>query len=108
MKLGGEAVAEVLRRLPASRWLAWTFDLRLFGFRPFQAVLNLSYAVLADVRPLLGCESCGTPSVWLRPFVWLVKRAKVLFGARRAAGLTPHFASLSPAVLARGRSDRRG
>ena len=104
MKLGGEAVAEVLRRLPATRWFARTFEIGLFGFRPFQALLNLSYAILADVRPLLGCESCGTPNVWLRPFVWLLKRAKALFGAPRANSLTAHFASLSPAVLGQRRS----
>jgi predicted DCC family thiol-disulfide oxidoreductase YuxK len=98
MKLGGEAVAEVLRRLPATRWFARTFELSVFGFRPFQAVLNLSYALLADVRPLFGCESCGTPSVWLRPFFWLIKRVEAVFGGSRARGLTTHFASLALAV----------
>ena len=92
MKLGGEAVAEVLRRLPATRWFASSFALGIFGFRPFQALLNLSYAVLADMRPLLGCESCGTPSVWLRPFVWTIKHAKAWFGAPRDPTLSPHFA----------------
>jgi hypothetical protein len=106
MKLGGEAVAEVLRRLPATRWFAWTFEVSLFGFRPFQAVLNLSYAILADVRPLFGCESCGKPSVWLRPFFWLIKHVKTLFGAPRARGMTAHFASLSPAALVRRRNER--
>ena len=71
MKVGGEAVAEVLRRLPNTRWFAWTFAIRLFGFQPFQRLLDLCYAILADVRPLLGCESCGIPSGWLRPFDWM-------------------------------------
>jgi len=62
MKLGGEAVAEVLRNLRSTRWFAWTLGINVFGVRPFQAMLNLSYIILADVRPVFGCESCGTPS----------------------------------------------
>ena len=60
MKLGGEAVAEVLRDMPNTKWFASSFAVSIFGFRPFQMVLNLGYAILADVRPLFGCESCGT------------------------------------------------
>jgi predicted DCC family thiol-disulfide oxidoreductase YuxK len=62
MKLGGEAVAEVLRSLPNCTWFAWVFALRIFGLRPFQLALNWGYALLSEVRPLLGCESCGIPS----------------------------------------------
>jgi hypothetical protein len=40
MKLGGEAVAEVLRRLPPTKWLAHSFSLSILGVRPFQALLN--------------------------------------------------------------------
>jgi predicted DCC family thiol-disulfide oxidoreductase YuxK len=98
MKLGGEAVAEVLRRLPTTRWFAWTFQTSVFGFRPFQAILNLSYAILADVRPLFGCESCGTPSLWMRPFAWAIRSVRTLFGARRPRGLTAHFAPLTRAA----------
>jgi predicted DCC family thiol-disulfide oxidoreductase YuxK len=29
MKLGGEAVAEVLRNLPGTRWFTWTFSISL-------------------------------------------------------------------------------
>ncbi len=100
MKLGGEAVAEVLRRLPVTRWFAWTFAIRIFGFRPFQSLLNGCYAILAGIRPLLGCESCDTPGVWLRPFVWFKKSAKALFGVRPAKSLTPHFA---PRTLTKAR-----
>jgi len=60
MKLGGEAIAEVLRRLPRIRWFAGIFALRLFGYRPAQALLDAAYIILDKVRPLLGCESCGT------------------------------------------------
>ncbi len=67
MKLGGEAVAETFRRLPNTKWFAWTFAIDIFGLRPFQLILDAGYTVLAAVRPLFGCESCGTPSVWLRP-----------------------------------------
>jgi len=89
MKVGGEAVADVLRALPNTRWFAWTFSLSLFGFRPFQMLLNLAYAVLADVRPLFGCESCGTLSVWWRPIQWLVVATKKVFGKHHPS--TAHF-----------------
>jgi predicted DCC family thiol-disulfide oxidoreductase YuxK len=94
MKLGGEAVAEVLRKLPATKWFAGSFALSIFGFRPFQTILNVSYAVLADVRPLFGCESCGTPS-WLRPIGWITKWAKAIFGQSRHPSPGPHFTSLA-------------
>lgn len=68
MKTGGEAVAEVLRILPNTKWFAWCFALSIFSFRPFQTLLNLAYAILDDIRPIFGCESCGTPSIWIRPF----------------------------------------
>jgi predicted DCC family thiol-disulfide oxidoreductase YuxK len=66
MKVGGEAVAEVLRRIPAMRPIAWTFAVELFGVRPFQLALDGAYTILADIRPLLGCESCGTPNPWVK------------------------------------------
>ena len=62
MKVGGDAVAEVLRRIPAMRWVAWSFAVEIFGVRPFQLALDGAYTILADIRPLLGCESCGTPN----------------------------------------------
>jgi predicted DCC family thiol-disulfide oxidoreductase YuxK len=94
MKLGGEAVAEVFRSLPTTRWFAWTFAISIFGIRPFQAVLNLAYAILADVRPVFGCESCGTPSPWVRPIRWMVKWVTSLFGARHHPSPSRHFSSL--------------
>ncbi len=93
MKLGGEAVAEVLRSLPNTKWFAGSFAVKIFGFRPFQMILNMGYAILADVRPLFGCESCGTPS-WLRPIGWITKWAKGIFGENRQPSPTPHFTSL--------------
>jgi predicted DCC family thiol-disulfide oxidoreductase YuxK len=110
MKLGGEAVAEVLRRLPNTKWFAGCFALTIFGFQPFQRMLNLSYAVLSDVRPLFGCESCGTPS-WLRPLRsitgWMTgwtagrptKPAKGIFGEKRHPSPTPHFTSRAARAL---------
>ena len=95
MKLGGEAVAEVLRALPNTKWFAWTFGVSVFGFRPFQTILNVGYAILADVRPLFGCESCGTPSLWMRPIGWISKRAKAVFGGNRRRATTPHFSPRS-------------
>lgn len=94
MKLGGEAVAEVLRNLRSTKWFAWSFAVSIFGFRPFQVLLDLAYALLAGVRPLLGCESCGTPSVWVRPIGWMIQEAKVLFGQSRPPSPTPHLTSL--------------
>jgi len=75
----GEAVAEVLRHLPNTQWIAQYLSVTIFGIRPFQSLLDVAYAVLADVRPLLGCESCGTPSVWLRPLHWVTQRAKTIW-----------------------------
>jgi hypothetical protein len=82
MRLGGEAVAEVLRSLRNTRWFSWLFAVRIFGFRPFQSILNLGYAILAGIRPLFGCESCGRPSRWLQPFVATKKWVKSVFGKR--------------------------
>jgi len=98
MKLGGEAVAEVLRHLPSTRWFTWTFGISVFGLRPFQATLNLAYAILADVRPIFGCESCGTPSPWVRPIRWIVKTTASLFGANHHSSTSPHFTSLRAKV----------
>jgi len=101
MKLGGEAIAEVLRRLPNTEWFAWIFALRLFGHRPFQALLDEAYVILESVRPLLGCESCGTPNVWVGKIEWLVKRSKAILGGRwhhsPAPRSTPRHATRQPA-----------
>jgi len=95
MKLGGEAVAEVLRSLSETRWFTWIFALSIFGFRPFQAMLNLAYAILADVRPIFGCESCGSPVAWVRPIRWMIDSAGAVFGLRRKSSAIPHFTVLS-------------
>jgi hypothetical protein len=81
--------------LRGTRWFAWSFGLSVFGFRPFQVLLNVAYAILAEARPLLGCESCGTPHIWLRPIRWLIDLPKVVFGKNRQPSPTPHFTSLS-------------
>jgi len=94
MKLGGEAVAEVLRNLPNTRWFAWSFAVSIFGFRPCQLSLNIAYAILADVRPLFGCESCGPPSFWVRPIAGLTKWTKAKFGESRRPSPSPHFTRL--------------
>jgi predicted DCC family thiol-disulfide oxidoreductase YuxK len=94
MRLGGEAVAETLRDLPNSQWFAWTFATTIFGLRPFQVMLDVAYTILADVRPLFGCESCGKSKL-LRPLQWVTKRAKTLFGVNPHP--SQHFSSLSVA-----------
>ena len=77
MKLGGEAVAGVLRALPVTAWFTGAFGLGVFGVRPFQLALNGAYEVLAAVRPLFGCESCGTTNAAVRSIAaalgWLRK-----------------------------------
>ena len=91
MRTNGDAVAETLRSLPNTKWLAHCFNVRIFGRRPFQAMLNVAYAILADMRPLLGCESCGIPPPWLRPFHWMAQRTKTIFKARKHMAGTAHF-----------------
>ena len=93
MRLGGEAVAEVLRDLPNTKWFAWSFATTIFGVRPFQAILNAAYAILSDVRPLFGCESCGKPRIWLRPVEWMTKWVKTIHGD--SPHPSPHFSTLS-------------
>jgi predicted DCC family thiol-disulfide oxidoreductase YuxK len=89
MKTGDEAVAEVFRTLPNTRWFTGLFAIALFGVRPFQLVLDAGYEILADVRPLLGCESCGTKRSWLRP----IHRASARVHARltQRSKPKPHF-----------------
>ena len=102
MKLGGEAVAEVLRDLPNTNWFAGCFSLSFFGFRPGQMILNFGYLILSDVRPLLGCESCGMPNVWVRPILKMVKWVKLTFGKRPLVSPTPHstlFSTVEPRLL---------
>ena len=98
MKLGGAAVAEVFRRLPETKWFAGIFDIHLLGTQPFQAMLNFAYAVLADIRPLLGCESCGRPRLWVRPLAWIVNQAKALLGHAPDAKSARHFTALRKAA----------
>jgi len=95
MTLGGEAVAEVLRDLPNTKWFAGCFAISLFGFRPCQMILSLGYLILSEVRPLLGCESCGMPSFWVRPIVKMIKWVKGLFAKRPLPSPTPHSTSFS-------------
>jgi predicted DCC family thiol-disulfide oxidoreductase YuxK len=93
MKLGGEAIAEVLRCLPNTRWFAKVFNVPVFGRRPFQAILNLAYIILEDSRPLLGCESCGTPSPWVKSVHWVVGLPNAIFGKHPHPRASPHFTS---------------
>jgi predicted DCC family thiol-disulfide oxidoreductase YuxK len=95
MKVGGEAVAEVLRDLPNTKWFAWIFAISIFGLRPFQMAMNVAHVILSDVRPLFGCESCGKPSFWVRPIAPTIKWVKSLFGKSSAPSAPAHFSSLS-------------
>ncbi len=66
MKLGGGAVAEVLRDLPPTRWFSGIFALGIGGFRPAQGALDAGYAILSGIRPVLGCASCGSTNAVVR------------------------------------------
>jgi predicted DCC family thiol-disulfide oxidoreductase YuxK len=101
MKTGGEAVAEVLRRLPATRWLAPCLSIGVLGVRPFQMMLNLAYQVLDDVRPLLGCDSCGRTRRWVRPLERLVAWAQPVQAQPPTSKSRLHFAPLATATQAR-------
>jgi predicted DCC family thiol-disulfide oxidoreductase YuxK len=94
MKLGGEAVAEVLRCLPSTTWATSLFDIRVFGIRPFQTALDLAYRILDDVRPILGCESCGTPKLWVRPMKQLIQWAKTTTSPDSKPSKPLHFRPL--------------
>jgi hypothetical protein len=74
--------------------LAQSFNVEVFGFRPFQRALDVGYLVLSDVRPVFGCESCGTPSAWLKPMVWATKRWGSLVDGTRVPVRTPHFTGM--------------
>lgn len=94
MKLGGEAVAEVLRCVPALRWFAQLCSIGVAGICPLQLVLDAGYTILADVRPILGCESCGTSNAVVRFLAPRVAAARMLFQKRRES--SAHF-SMRPA-----------
>jgi predicted DCC family thiol-disulfide oxidoreductase YuxK len=91
MKCGGEAVAEVFRTLPNTRWFAGSFTWSVFGFRPCQALLNAGYTLLSDVRPLLGCESCGMPNVLVKTLHGALESAMIAIGATHKPKRAAHF-----------------
>ncbi len=99
MKTGGEAVAEVFRRLPATRWFAWCFAISLSGFRPFQQLLNLGYTILDDVRSIFGCSSCGAERAWVKPITRFIAWIKSRSGTASAHTATPHFSQAAAPVL---------
>jgi predicted DCC family thiol-disulfide oxidoreductase YuxK len=101
MKTGGEAVAEVLRRLPATQWFAWCFAISLFGFKPFQQLLSLGYIILDDVRPLFGCASCGKQRAWVKQIASLIAWVKSGFGSGAIRGTANHFSHLPTPVVKR-------
>lgn len=91
MKLGGEAVAEVLRNVPSTRWIADLCSLGILGVRPFQSLLDLGYLALADVRPILGCESCGTSNAMVRAIAAqiAIARSTIRNASRPSSHSTP-------------------
>jgi predicted DCC family thiol-disulfide oxidoreductase YuxK len=93
MKLGAEAVAEVFRRIPLTAWFTPLFSVHIFGMRPFQAILNVGYLLLSDVRPLLGCESCGTPNIWVRSIRQPAAAVKRVVRAIEHPSLKAHFSA---------------
>jgi predicted DCC family thiol-disulfide oxidoreductase YuxK len=73
-----DAVLGVLNLLPNMHWLTRMLDLHVAGFRPGALLVDAGYTVLADVRPLLGCESCGSSNALVqsahRTLQWLARR----------------------------------
>ena len=91
MKVGGEAVAEVFRRLPNCKWFAWAFRVHILGFHPFQLLLDLGYLILSDARPLFGCESCGIPRPWVKAIRSVMGKKKGKSERRRPTKVIPRF-----------------
>lgn len=83
IKTGGEAVGEVLKRLPATKWAAWLVDVGIGPVKPFQWGLNGAYKFLDAIRPALGCKSCGGGPVawWAKPIKWGADLVKLVRGA---------------------------
>lgn len=82
VKKGGEAIAEVLKRLPGQGWYTWAFDVSVFGFKPGMLALEGAYKLLDAIRPALGCSSCGGGPVawWAKPIKWTADAVKWLMG----------------------------
>lgn len=82
LKVGGAAIAEVLKRLDATAWFSGLFDVELFGKKPFLAMLDVAYQILDKARPALGCESCGGGVVpwWAKPIEWGRKAYQAVSG----------------------------
>ncbi len=72
IKTGGAAIAEVLKRLDATKWFAWVFDVGVGRVKPFLWVLEGGYRFLDAIRPALGCTSCGGGPIawWSKPIRW--------------------------------------
>jgi predicted DCC family thiol-disulfide oxidoreductase YuxK len=79
---GGEAIAEVLKRLPYTSWMSGLFNLEVFGKKPGVAALHVAYKFLDAIRPALGCSSCGGGPVvwWAKPIKWGADLVKWVMG----------------------------
>jgi predicted DCC family thiol-disulfide oxidoreductase YuxK len=83
MKTGGDAVAAVLRRLPPTRWMGPLFDVRIAGVRPGLAIVSIGYTILAESRPLFGCESCGSNNALVRTIARAIRFGRLRYGSTR-------------------------
>lgn len=95
MKTGGDAVAEVLRLLPNVRGLSRILDVHAGSFRPGAVLLDLGYTALAEVRPLLGCASCGSTNASIRTVHRAIRWLGERFGALPRAPVLRHGSALS-------------
>lgn len=76
---GGDAVAEVFRRLPDTNWFTPVLKVHVGDFYPFQVALNFGYEVLDKIRPALGCETCGGDvPTWAKPIAWIVSAIRTV------------------------------
>lgn len=71
-------------------WIGNLLDLEVLGTRPFQKMVDAGYFVLDNLRPALGCESCGKPVPWWgKPVEWIVKAFSALTGAKKPQTQAP-------------------
>ncbi len=95
MKTGGAAVVEVLRTLPNTRWSRGLFALHVGAIRPAAWIVDAGYTTLAEIRPLLGCASCGSTNAVVRSVHGTLERLASTWRNDRRA-LAPYFHSASP------------
>jgi len=94
MKTGGAAVVDVFRLLPNTKWSSRLFDLHLGTIRPAAWLVDVGYTTLAEIRPLLGCASCGSTNTFVRTVHATLDHVSKTFRNDRRA-IAPYFHTAS-------------